>query len=368
MALLCVVAAYNEEGLLHDAIRSSLTAGADEVHVFDGAWRAGGHGPAFAAAKQPGSTDATAAVAADAGAIFHPAPASLWADQGAKRTAMFHQCGAGAGDHVFVLDADERVTGTFPPTIPPGPINVLLRSIGPNDLPGVRANFPRGDYRPTPRPALRVFAWTTDLECVCPGHYIAAGIRIEPYDGRGDSLLPLVDQVCIEHHPNLRDEDRLAAKRAYYAADHPQRRGRVNKAVSALRARPATRPRKRGTTMPEKRIADRRIYGKDAYGRDVLVAAVGQPIPPGFDVGAATTPTPAAAPQPPQAAPADATPDLPTADELHALTRADLDVAAGKEGVTDPDQLANKGAVVDAVLAKRAQAAEAAPADATPEG
>lgn len=282
MALLCVVAVYNEEGLLHDAIRSALAAGVDEVHVFDGAWRAGDSGPAFAAAKQPISTDATAAVAADAGAVFHPAPEALWDDQGAKRSAAFHGCGAVDGDHVFVLDADERVIGSFP-TLPPGPVNVLLRSVGPNDLPGVRANFPKGDYRPTPRPALRVFPWTPDLECICPGNYIADGIRIKPYDGRGGSLLPLVDQVCIEHHANLRDEDRLAAKRAYYEADHPVRRGRVNRAVSALRARPATRPRKRGIPMPEKRIADRRLYGKDAYGRDVLVAAKGQPIPPGFE-------------------------------------------------------------------------------------
>jgi len=308
--------------------------------VFDGAWRAGNNGPAFAAAKQPGSTDATATVASEAGAIFHPTSA-LWDDQGAKRTAMFHGCGAVDGDHLFVLDADERVAGTFS-SIPPGPVNVLLQSIGPNDLPGVRANFPKGDYRPTPRPALRVFPWTPDLECICPGHYIAAGIRIEPYDGRGESLLPLVDQVCIEHHPNLRDEDRLAAKRAYYKADHPVRRGRVNRAVSALRARPATRTRKRDIAMAEKRIADRRIYGQDQYGRTVLVAAPGQPIPPGFDDVA---PAPAPASDPGHVAQ--------TADELKALTRPILDGIARDEGVTDPDKLANKDEVVTAILDAR---------------
>jgi hypothetical protein len=35
-------------------------------------------------------------------------------------------------------------------------------------------------------------------------------------------------------------------------------------------------------------IADRRIYGTDAYGRTVLVAAAGQPIPEGFEQAAPT--------------------------------------------------------------------------------
>lgn len=45
-------------------------------------------------------------------------------------------------------------------------------------------------------------------------------------------------------------------------------------------------PRQKGVHVPEHRIADRRIYGYDRKGRQVLVAAKGQPIPPGFVVDA----------------------------------------------------------------------------------
>lgn len=36
--------------------------------------------------------------------------------------------------------------------------------------------------------------------------------------------------------------------------------------------------------MAQKKIADRRIYGRNARGQEVLVAAKGQPIPAGFEV------------------------------------------------------------------------------------
>lgn len=38
----------------------------------------------------------------------------------------------------------------------------------------------------------------------------------------------------------------------------------------------------------KKQIADRRIYGTDGHGREVLVAAKGQPIPEGFELAAPT--------------------------------------------------------------------------------
>lgn len=284
MALLCVVAAYNEERLLADCVRSALSTGVDEVHVFDGAWRAGQHGPAFAGARKAASTDATADVAREAGAVFHPRR-GFWPDQGAKRTAAFHQVGAGRGDHLFIVDADERVTGRFPPGLADGPSNVILRSVGPNDLPGVRANFPKGDYSAKPRPCLRVFAWRPDLACICPGHYVSDGVRVEPYDGRGRTRLPLIDTVLVEHHPNLRDTERLGWKRDYYAVDHPARRGRIAAGLRALRDR---QPARRGTSMAQKRIADRRIIGRHPVtGREVLVAAKGRPIPDWYQEPAA---------------------------------------------------------------------------------
>lgn len=285
MALLCVVAAYNEERLLADCVRSALVVSVDEVHVFDGAWRAGRDGPAFGGARKAASTDRTADVARDAGAVFHERR-GLWAHQGEKRTAMFHSCGAGPGDHVFVLDADERAAGRFPDELPDQAVNVLLRSVGPNDLPGVRSNWPKGDYCPTDRPCLRVFAWRPDLSCIAPGHYIADGARIDPYDGRA-SRLPLVETVRVEHHANLRDEERLAWKRAYYAVDHPARRGRIAAGLRALGAGGTPDPRPRRTKMAQKKIATRRIIGRHPVtGRDVLVAAPGRPIPDWYDPSA----------------------------------------------------------------------------------
>lgn len=280
MALLCVVAAYNEERLLADCVRSALAAGVDECHVFDGAWRAGDSGPAFAGASSAPSTDDTAGVAERAGAIVHP-PLGLWENQGAKRTAMFHGAGAGPGDHLFVLDADERVTGRFPDELPDEPVNVLLRSVGPNDLPGIRADWPDGDYSLEPRPCLRVFAWRPDLACIDPGHYIADGERIDPYHGRR-SILWLARSVCVEHHANLRDRERLAQKRDYYRVDHPARPARLAARLGELPPRPS---RRRRTSMTDElRIANRRIVDiHPVSGRRVLVAAEGQPIPDWYE-------------------------------------------------------------------------------------
>lgn len=65
-------------------------------------------------------------------------------------------------------------------------------------------------------------------------------------------------------------------------------------------------PPRRNHLMPQRRIADRRIYGQDAKGRTVLVAAPGQPIPEGFTeqlrpAPAAEAPPPADPPEPPPA-------------------------------------------------------------------
>lgn len=46
----------------------------------------------------------------------------------------------------------------------------------------------------------------------------------------------------------------------------------------------------------EKQIATKRIFGTDRYGREVLVAAPGQPIPKGFKPNAEKAPEPKAKP------------------------------------------------------------------------
>lgn len=265
MALLALISAYNEEGLLADAVRSALAAGVDEVHVFDGAWRAAGPtGPAFANARRPGSTDRTGEVARSAGARVHPAR-RLWDDQGAKRSAMFQRCGARKGDHLLVLDADERVAGYFPDRLPPGHLNVLLKSIGENDLPGIRGVFPKGDYSPKPRPCLRLFAWEPELRCLQPGDYFIGDLRVIPYDDIGGSLLPVIDQVLIEHHPNLRSAERLEAKRSYYEAEHPVRRDRLEDALVGL-------PWWKGANM-EAGLAPKTVIVDTANGRRIQIVA-----------------------------------------------------------------------------------------------
>jgi hypothetical protein len=232
MALLVVVSAYNEEGLLFDCVRSALDAGVDEVHVFDGAWRAGRAGPAFAGAREGASTDRTREVAEDAGAVFHPRM-TLWEHQGDKRTYAFHGCGAQEGDHVLILDADERIRGQFPEELPELPFNVMLVSIGENDLPGIRKEFPYGDYSATPRPCFRGLPYEPKMECVAPAWYKWRGQVVQPYVGTA-SRLPVVD-VLIEHYANLRDAERLEQKRAYYLEDHPTRSERVQERIHGFR-------------------------------------------------------------------------------------------------------------------------------------
>lgn len=264
MALLCIVAVYNEEALLGDCLDSIGGAGVDAVHVFDGAWRSGCNGgPGFAGARRANSTDRTERVARQRGATYHRRY-KLWEHQGEKRTAMFHGCGAGPGDHLLIVDADERLVGRFPRYLPEGDLCVPLISVGANDLPDIRRAFPQGDYSAVLRPALRVFEWAEDLTCLAPGHYVSCGRVVRFWDG-SKPLLPVVNQVRIEHHANLRDRRRLRAKRAYYKLDHPARRERVDTALALLP--PPVKPPERDKRRHRRWLQARSAAPADAYRR-----------------------------------------------------------------------------------------------------
>ena len=222
MALTCVMCVYEEEDLLPGALRSLEASGVDRVAVYDGAWEGFGDGP---------SGDRTVAIAREWGAdpVFEvDAP---WRSQEEKRTTMFRTCGAVEGDHVFVFDADERLEGTFPALRPGQHYNVAVKCVGPNDMPGIRGEWPRGDYAPYYKPEIRIFAWHPDLHCLWPGGYWIGEQRIEPYkNAQGDPLLPVAANVSFLHLGNRRDPERIARKIAYYREEHPKRQTRVNEA------------------------------------------------------------------------------------------------------------------------------------------
>ena len=127
-----LIQAFNEEANIADAVRSLFDAGAGRVVVVDGAWTCpdglyfGGNG--FY------STDATPDEAEDAGAVFLAPPEQHFTD-GSKRDWAIRNCGASTGDHVLVMDADERIIGaTSEPIAPAGHGCVILRNDKPNDL------------------------------------------------------------------------------------------------------------------------------------------------------------------------------------------------------------------------------------------
>ena len=217
--LICVMAVFEEEDLLPGALASLVDSGVDRVYVFDGAWTGFGDGI---------SRDRTREIAGEYGAHVS---AGCWSSQEAKRTAMFWLCGAGDGDHVFVFDADERLEGRFPDLDSEQHYNVLVKCVGPNDLPGVRGEWPCGDYFPDWKPELRVFAYSRSLECRWPGGYWDAGGRIEPYaDPSGAPRLPVLDGVRFTHHGAERSPERIARKLAYYRREHPRRAERQARA------------------------------------------------------------------------------------------------------------------------------------------
>lgn len=211
MALICVMSVYEEEDLILRALNSLHDSGVDAVHVFDGAWRDFGEGP---------SRDATVMLAGEWGATVWQVE-TPWESQEAKRTFMFHNCGATSDDHIFVFDADEELEGRFP-TLPHQHHNVMVKCVGPNDLPGIRGEWPNGDYAPFYKPELRVFAYHQSLECRWPGGYWSDDKRIQAYDG-SRSALPEVHGVSFLHHGNDRSAARKRHKREFYALEHPRR-------------------------------------------------------------------------------------------------------------------------------------------------
>lgn len=242
MAVIGAISAFQEEGRISHAVTSLFAVGCDAVYVLDGAWLDGngrpfGGGPYF-------STDATCEEAIEAGATVGRSAIGPDAD---KQTRLLRTCGAGPGEFVVKIDADERLTGTLPPI--EGDSLLWLVNHGANDIPGVRGTWPRGDDADHPIPLLRVFKWRPDLVCDRPGRWRTADGTIEPYvvgqlrqkiDGEGLSwedplsyeyrrlrdgehkahpaaaaAFPILGGVWVDHY---RDGSRAAAKRAYYEA------------------------------------------------------------------------------------------------------------------------------------------------------
>lgn len=217
MGVITVMSVYEEEDLLPRALESLLAADAGPIHVFDGAWRGfedGGDGR---------SKDRTVEIAKDYGCVVHER-FRPWESQEAKRTHMFQACGAHVGDHIFVLDADEEVEGSFADEqLDVGQhYNAMVKCVGPNDMPGIRGEWPHGDYFPDWKPEIRVFAWDQVLHCKWPGGYWDQFGRIEPYLGVG-SALPILSSVRFLHHGNDRTPERIERKIAFYEREHPRR-------------------------------------------------------------------------------------------------------------------------------------------------
>lgn len=214
--VIAVMSVYEEEELLARAIRSLRAGGVERTVCFDGAWEGFG--------EHPQSTDRTREVALAEGAALAHAD-GYWESQQAKRTHMFHHCGARPGDHVLVFDADEELEGVFPTLLRGQHYNLMVKCVGPNDMPGVRGEWPNGDYYPDYKPEVRVFAYDEELRCVFPGRYKDALGHVRAYRaGSADPALPVLEGVSFLHHGNDRSAERKAAKLSYYAREHPRRR------------------------------------------------------------------------------------------------------------------------------------------------
>lgn len=110
--------------------------------------------------------------------------------------------------------------------------------------------------------------------------------------------------------------------------------------------------RRRTRSMAQKRIADRRIYGRNPAGRTVLVATPGQPIPSWYveDAGAPTRPRRPSPRASQETYTKHATTDADPRVELAALKRGDLNGRAAKLGIEAPERLPNKDAVIEAIV------------------
>lgn len=243
MTVIGVIAAFQEEGRIGDAVRSLLDAGCDRVHVLDGAWldqfgQPFGGGPLF-------STDATMEEARAAGA--HALAFGGFAGDAGKQSALIHHCDAEPGDIIVRIDADERLRGTLANIA--GHSLIWLHNHGANDIPDVRSRWPRGDDADHPIPLFRVFKYRPDLVCERPGRWRTAQGRLEPYligalaaeiDAEGlawehprsrayrtlrnhehlldtaeTAAFPILEGVWIDHYRHMA---KAAAKNVYYEA------------------------------------------------------------------------------------------------------------------------------------------------------
>lgn len=244
MTVIGVIAAFQEEGRISEAVTSLLEAGCDRVHVLDGAWldpfgQPFGGGPLF-------STDNTVAEARAAGAHVLVLGGFEGGDAG-KQQALIHHCDAETGDVIVRIDADERLRGTLPEIA--GHSLVWLHNHGANDLPGIRSTWPRGDDADHPIPLLRVLQYQPDLHCWRPGRWVTGDGELHPYvvgalarhidenelpwgdpvarayrhfrdnehlvDPADTAAFPILEGVWIDHYRHMAKAD---AKSVYYQA------------------------------------------------------------------------------------------------------------------------------------------------------
>jgi hypothetical protein len=216
VSLIVVIAAFEEEALLPGALASLETAGVDRVELYDGSWGT--------FSDHPLSQDRTVEIARAWGCHIYQPDTPPWHSQEVKRTTMFHLGPRADGDHVFVMDCDERVEGCFPRPLPDGHANVMVACVGPNDMPGIRGEWPRGDFSNEYKPEIRLFRWSPALQCLWPGGYADERGRIHPYrNAQGDSALPVLRGVSFTHHGAERSPERIEQKIAYYHDEHPKR-------------------------------------------------------------------------------------------------------------------------------------------------
>jgi len=212
LALICVMSVFEEEELIAEAIRSCAGIGIDRVVVLDGAW--------IGFSSNCHSQDDTVPIARNEGAIG-VRPEHTWKSQAHKRTYMFHNCGAGEGDHVVVLDADERfTTSSLFPTLENTHYAVYARTIGECE-PG-RVAYPQGDYSPKYQPFLRLFAYRKNLVCAFSGGYWDGSLRIRLKN------VPVLDGVLIDERWDLRTDARRAQKATFLEGYLPQRKELVD--------------------------------------------------------------------------------------------------------------------------------------------
>lgn len=235
-----LICAYQEAKRIGDAVCSLFAAGCDGVVVVDGAWR-NPDGSWFGGADEPYSSDWMDAAAVEAGACVVKAPEECLGSDGDKREWAIHNCLASKGDHLLLLDADERLSGQLDD--PPSGHGCLMLHNRPDEL-GFRTPW-LDEATLSEIPLLRWLRYSEELRCEAPGVYFDKHGLIEPYlvpilarhpEVERDphlgqayrairehrrllppvawTVLPILDGLSIEHLPA--DPGKTEAKRVYY--------------------------------------------------------------------------------------------------------------------------------------------------------